>query len=182
MLGSHPSAPTLSRSWPVTRIAAGGRPVRYHNGAAGLGHTSREEKRMTKADLVEQVADAIGPRVTKRECGLAVDTFLDAVKRTRARRPHRTPGVRHLQGAEPQGPHGPQPQDRRGSRGSGPRCAGLQTFNPHAQSSGPSRWRVRNEEPPRAVCGRWSDRPGHDAADRRVSGNSSRPNMSLSEV
>ncbi|MCY4399407.1 MAG: integration host factor subunit beta [Gemmatimonadetes bacterium] len=40
---------------------------------------------MTKADLVEQVADAIGPRVTKRECGLAVDTFLDAVKDALAR-------------------------------------------------------------------------------------------------
>ena len=40
---------------------------------------------MTKADLVEQVADAIGPRVTKRECGLVVDAFLDAVKEALAR-------------------------------------------------------------------------------------------------
>ena len=35
---------------------------------------------MTKADLVEQVADAVGPRVTKKDCGLVVDAFLDAVK------------------------------------------------------------------------------------------------------
>ncbi len=35
---------------------------------------------MTKADLVEQVADAIGPRVGKKDCGLMVDAFLAAVK------------------------------------------------------------------------------------------------------
>ncbi len=35
---------------------------------------------MTKADLVEQAADMIGPRVTKRDCGLVVDAFLDAVR------------------------------------------------------------------------------------------------------
>ena len=35
---------------------------------------------MTKADLVEQAADAVGPRVLKRDCGLVVDAFLDAVK------------------------------------------------------------------------------------------------------
>ena len=40
---------------------------------------------MTKADLVEQVADAVGPRVTKRVCGLVVDAFLDAVKDALAR-------------------------------------------------------------------------------------------------
>ena len=40
---------------------------------------------MTKADLVEQVADALGLRVTKRECGLVVDAFLDAVKEALAR-------------------------------------------------------------------------------------------------
>ena len=40
---------------------------------------------MTKADLVEQVADVIGPQVTKRDCGLAVDAFLDAVKEALAR-------------------------------------------------------------------------------------------------
>ncbi len=27
---------------------------------------------MTKADLVEQVADAVGPQVTKKDCGLVV--------------------------------------------------------------------------------------------------------------
>ena len=40
---------------------------------------------MTKADLVEQVADAIGGRVTKKECALAVDAFLAAVKEALAR-------------------------------------------------------------------------------------------------
>ncbi|MDE2761831.1 MAG: integration host factor subunit beta [Gemmatimonadota bacterium] len=35
---------------------------------------------MTKADLVERVADAVRPQVTKRECGLVVDALLDAVK------------------------------------------------------------------------------------------------------
>lgn len=36
---------------------------------------------MTKADIVEQVARAIGPGVTKRECALVVDGFLNAVTR-----------------------------------------------------------------------------------------------------
>lgn len=40
---------------------------------------------MTKADVVEQVAHAIGRRVTKRECGLVVDAFLDAVREALAR-------------------------------------------------------------------------------------------------
>jgi integration host factor subunit beta len=35
---------------------------------------------MTKADLVEQVSDAIGPGLTRKECALVVDGFLNAVK------------------------------------------------------------------------------------------------------
>ena len=35
---------------------------------------------MTKADLVEQVADAIGPGITKKDCALVVDGFRNAVK------------------------------------------------------------------------------------------------------
>ena len=35
---------------------------------------------MTKANLVKKVAEVVGPGVTKRECGLMVDGFLDAVK------------------------------------------------------------------------------------------------------
>ena len=35
---------------------------------------------MTKADLVERAADALRGRVTKRDFGLVVDAFLDAVK------------------------------------------------------------------------------------------------------
>ena len=40
---------------------------------------------MTKADLVQQVADALGRRVTKKACRLVVDAFLDAVKEALAR-------------------------------------------------------------------------------------------------
>ncbi len=40
---------------------------------------------MTKADLVEKVADVVGPGVTKRECGRLVEAFLDAVKDALAR-------------------------------------------------------------------------------------------------
>ena len=43
---------------------------------------------MTKAGLVEQIADVIGPQVSKRNCGLVVDAFLDAVKDTLARGDH----------------------------------------------------------------------------------------------
>ncbi len=39
---------------------------------------------MTKADLVDQVAKAIGPGITKRECALVVDGFLNAVKQALA--------------------------------------------------------------------------------------------------
>ncbi len=35
---------------------------------------------MTKADLVQRAADSVGPRITKKDCGLVVDAFLDAVK------------------------------------------------------------------------------------------------------
>jgi integration host factor beta subunit len=41
---------------------------------------ARVEEDMTKADLVEQVAEAIGPGVTKKDCALVVDGFLNAVK------------------------------------------------------------------------------------------------------
>lgn len=39
---------------------------------------------MTKADLVEEVAEAIGPGVTKKDCALVVDGFLNAVKQALA--------------------------------------------------------------------------------------------------
>jgi integration host factor subunit beta len=35
---------------------------------------------MTKADLVQRVADDIGPSVTKRDCAVVVDSFLNAIK------------------------------------------------------------------------------------------------------
>ena len=40
---------------------------------------------MTKADLVEQIAEAIGPGITKKDCALVVDGFLNAVKQALAR-------------------------------------------------------------------------------------------------
>ncbi len=43
---------------------------------------------MTKADLVEQVTEAIGPGVTKKDCALVVDGFLNAVKRALANGEH----------------------------------------------------------------------------------------------
>ena len=36
---------------------------------------------MTKADLVENVMEAIGPVVTKKDCALILDGFLNAAKR-----------------------------------------------------------------------------------------------------
>jgi nucleoid DNA-binding protein len=35
---------------------------------------------MTKADLVDRVSEAIGPGITKKDCALVVDGFLEAVK------------------------------------------------------------------------------------------------------
>lgn len=35
---------------------------------------------MTKAELVEQVSEAIGPGLTKRDCALVADGFLNAIK------------------------------------------------------------------------------------------------------
>lgn len=39
---------------------------------------------MTKADLVDQVYEAIGPGITKKDCAAVVDAFLNAVKRALA--------------------------------------------------------------------------------------------------
>lgn len=35
---------------------------------------------MTKADLVERVTEAVGPRLTKKDCGLVVEAFLASVQ------------------------------------------------------------------------------------------------------
>jgi nucleoid DNA-binding protein len=43
---------------------------------------------MTKADLVEQVYQAIGPGVTKKDCGAVIDAFLNAVKQALANDEH----------------------------------------------------------------------------------------------
>ena len=70
---------------------------------------------MTKADLVEQVADAIGPGVTKRDCGLVIDAFLGAVKEALARgdgieiRGFGTFKVRHRKGRMARNPRTGEP-------------------------------------------------------------------------
>lgn len=43
---------------------------------------------MTKADLVEQVYEAIGPGVTKKDCAAVVEAFLNAVKQALASGEH----------------------------------------------------------------------------------------------
>lgn len=43
---------------------------------------------MTKADLVEQVYEAIGPGVTKKDCAAVVEAFLNAVKQALAKGEH----------------------------------------------------------------------------------------------
>jgi nucleoid DNA-binding protein len=35
---------------------------------------------MTKADLVQQASESIGPGVTKKDCAVVVDAFLNAIK------------------------------------------------------------------------------------------------------
>jgi integration host factor subunit beta len=43
---------------------------------------------MTKADLVEQVAEAIGPGITKKDCAMVVDGLLNAIKNALADHAH----------------------------------------------------------------------------------------------
>lgn len=43
---------------------------------------------MTKADLVEQCYEAIGPGITKKDCAAVVDAFLNAVKQAMAEEKH----------------------------------------------------------------------------------------------
>lgn len=40
---------------------------------------------MTKADLVEQVAEAVGPRLTKKDCKRVIEAFLASVQDTLVR-------------------------------------------------------------------------------------------------
>jgi integration host factor subunit beta len=35
---------------------------------------------MTKADLVQQASESIGPGITKKDCAVVVDAFLNAIK------------------------------------------------------------------------------------------------------
>lgn len=43
---------------------------------------------MTKADLVEQVYEAIGPGITKKDCAAVVDAFLNAIRQALANEEH----------------------------------------------------------------------------------------------
>ena len=62
--------------------------VSYCHARTRLGYNPGRGAKMTKADLVDRAASAIGQRVTKRDCGLVIDAFLDAVKDTLARGGH----------------------------------------------------------------------------------------------
>ena len=70
---------------------------------------------MTKADLVEQVAEAIGPGITKRDYALVIDGFLAAVKKALARgdsieiRGFGTFRVRHRKGRMARNPRTGEP-------------------------------------------------------------------------
>ena len=85
---------------------------------------------MTKAGLVEQAAGVVGPRVTKKDCGLVVDAFLAAVKDALERgegieiRGFGTFKVRHRKARTAR-----NPQDRRTGGSSGPPRAGLPALN-----------------------------------------------------
>ena len=105
-------------------------------GKRRLGHHSGEEQGMTKADVVEQVADALGPRVTKKDCGLAVDAFLAAVKDALVPARASNSGDSAPSWATPRGPYAPQPQDRVTGRGSGPHRADPPTIETLPQSCG----------------------------------------------
>jgi len=67
------------------RKVDGPHPVASLVEAGDPGFDPGREDEMTKADLVEQVAEAIGPGVTKKDCALVVDGFLNAVKGALAR-------------------------------------------------------------------------------------------------
>ncbi len=94
--------------------------VSYCHARTRIGHASDEGEGMTKADLVERVAE-VGPRLTKKDCGLVVEAFLASVQDALARgegieiRGFGTFKVRHRKG-----PHGPQPPNRGAGRGSTP--------------------------------------------------------------
>ena len=70
---------------------------------------------MTKADLVEQVAEAIGPGITKRDYALVIDGFLASVKKALARgdsieiRGFGTFKVRHRKGRMARNPRTGEP-------------------------------------------------------------------------
>ena len=111
---------------------------------------------MTKADLVEQVAAMIGPRVTKRDCGLVVDAFLDAVKDALARgngiepRCFCTFKVWHRKARKAR-----NPMTGEAVEASVPRCAGFQPFggtSGAAWTGAGARRGVRARRPP--FCGR----------------------------
>ena len=92
---------------------------------------------MTKADLVQRAAAAVGPRVAKKDCGLVVDAFLDAVKDALERgegieiRGFGTFKVRRRKRRTARNP-------RTGGtgRGSGPRRAGLPALVTPARAGG----------------------------------------------
>lgn len=66
---------------------------------------------MTKADLVEHVADAVGPRVTKRDCGLVIYALSGASGRI-ASRPSLGAFQKRLAGADSDDAESGRPSSR----------------------------------------------------------------------
>ena len=99
-----------------------------------------------------RLADALGPRVTKRECGLVVDAFLDAVEEALARgdrielRGFGTFKVRHRKARKARNPWTGEAVEVAARD-----VPGLPTIEASPQPSGPRLWRVRGV---RALGGR----------------------------
>ena len=67
---------------------------------------------MSKKDLIDAVAEAT--ELSKDKAGVAVEAVIKHIENTMKDGSEvRIPGLRHLQGDQPQGPQGPQPPDRR---------------------------------------------------------------------
>ena len=67
---------------------------------------------MSKKDLIDAVAEAT--ELSKDKAGVAVEAVIKHIENTMKNGSGGAhPGLRHLQGDQPQGPQGAQPPDRR---------------------------------------------------------------------
>ena len=93
---------------------------------------------MSKKDLIDAVAEAT--ELSKDKAGVAVEAVIKHIEKTMKNGSGGShPGLRHLQGRQPQGPQGPQPADRRrddAEGGAGAQVPGLEEPQGHAELSG----------------------------------------------